>query len=172
MAQRTVERWLAILVAGLAVSVLLAMATTQAGPRTEGRALGAEAFMVDLVNETRVEHGLVPLEQAFDVGDVAWRWSAEMARTGEFDHNPHFATQVCCWEVVTENVAFSEPHAIWQPGDAVRQITHELHEALLSSPGHRANILDPGVDQVGIGIHVDARGSVWITQNFRRLAAD
>lgn len=172
MSHRTVERWLTILIAGLVATVLLGVMTSQAGPKFSGRAVAAEAFMLDLVNEARDEHGLAPLAPAADVAEVAWQWSVEMSVAGSVEHNPDFGTQVCCWEVVTENVAFSQPHGLWLPGDPVERVTRELHEALLASPGHRANILHAGVDEVGIGIHVDPRGSVWVTQNYRRLVAD
>lgn len=42
----------------------------------------------------------------------------------------------------------------------------DLHRALMRSPGHRANILRAGFDQVGIGIVVGNNGRVWETQIF------
>lgn len=169
--ERTTPRALAILVAGLAACVVLAGLVTQAGPRATGRAPQAEALMLDLVNRERDVHGLRPLEAAPDVADVAWRWSQRMAGSGELAHNPRAADEVCCWSVVAENVAFSDAHAVWLPGDPVARVTRELHEALLASPSHRANLLHRQVDQVGIGIHVDRDGTVWVTQNFRRHEA-
>jgi uncharacterized protein YkwD len=42
------------------------------------------------------------------------------------------------------------------------------HNSLMNSPGHRANILQPGVTRIGIGIATDATGNIWITQMFAR----
>jgi hypothetical protein len=41
-----------------------------------------------------------------------------------------------------------------------------LHAALMASSGHRANILDRNVSQVGVGVTV-RNGTVWVTQVFR-----
>ncbi len=37
---------------------------------------------------------------------------------------------------------------------------------LMSSPGHRGNLLDPKFDAIGIGIEKDAKGQLYITQDF------
>ncbi|GEM_PF-5736732 len=166
------DRILAYAVGALSAVLVVALLMTQAAPKEVGVDRAAAAYMLDLVNDVRVTEGLQPLEPAEDIAEVAERWSAEMAADQRMRHNPSFADEICCWQLTTENVAWSEPHRIWRPGDPVRLITDELHEALLQSPGHRANLLDASVDQVGIGIHVDADGNVWITQNFRRSRSD
>ena len=148
----------------------MALGVTNAAAPQPGTDRGAAALMLGLVNDARSEQHLAPLDPAPDVAAVAEAWSARMAETGALEHNPRYAQQFCCWTSATENVAFSEPHRFWQPGDRVDRITRELHERLLTSPGHRENLLDPKVDQVGIGVHVGDDGSIWITQNFRRYA--
>jgi uncharacterized protein YkwD len=162
------ERALRGLVVGLAAAVVLALLVTQAGPAEAGRADAAARMMHALVDGARTEQGLAPLAHAEDLADVAHAWSVTMATTRVFEHNPDAGAQVCCWTAVAENIAWSDPPRLWRPGDPVELVTFELHEALLDSPGHRANILDPSVDQLGIGVHVDRDGSVWITQLFRR----
>ena len=42
------------------------------------------------------------------------------------------------------------------------------HRALMNSPGHRANILEPRFAKIGVGIWHDAQGQVWVTQMFLR----
>lgn len=162
------DRLLGLAVGMLSVLVVGVILMTQAAPSEVGPDRAAAAYMLELVNEVRATEGLAPLEPAADITVVAERWSAQMADDQDMRHNPDFADEICCWLLATENVAWSEPHRIWRPGDPVRRITDELHEALLSSPSHRENLLDASVDQVGIGIHVDRDGNVWITQNFRR----
>lgn len=166
------ERALRWLVAGLAVAVVLALLVTQAGPAAAGRDRDAAALMHQLVDEARAAQGLGPLVPADDLSTVAHAWSERMAATREFEHNPDAGAQVCCWSAVAENIAWSDPPRWWQPGDPVERITHQLHQALLASPGHRANLLNPELDQLGIGIHVDRDGSVWITQLFRAYRGD
>ncbi len=166
------DRFLAYAVGALSAVLVFALLTTQAAPSEVGSNRVAADHMLDLVNEVRAGEGLLPLEPAEDIAQVAERWSAEMAADRDMRHNPTFAEEICCWQITTENVAWSEPHRLWRPGDPVLRITDELHEALLNSPGHRANLLDDGVDQIGIGVFVDEDGNVWITQNFRRSLPD
>lgn len=40
------------------------------------------------------------------------------------------------------------------------------HQALMNSPGHRANILDPRFVKVGVGIYRNDRGEFWVTEMF------
>lgn len=40
------------------------------------------------------------------------------------------------------------------------------HQALMNSPGHRANILDPRFAKVGVGIYRNDRGEFWVTEMF------
>ncbi len=162
------ERALGVLVCGLAAAVVLALGASAAAPSVRGRAPAAEAAMVELVNDARTEHDLAPLEPADDVAEVAYRWSATMAEHHDLEHNPAYPEAICCWSMVTENVAWSEPHPWWRPGDPIERVTSELHEELLVSPGHRANLLDDQVTEIGIGVHVGRDGGVWITHNFRR----
>jgi len=42
------------------------------------------------------------------------------------------------------------------------------HRALMNSPGHRANILEPRFQKVGLGIYRNAKGEFWVTQMFSR----
>jgi hypothetical protein len=44
-----------------------------------------------------------------------------------------------------------------------------LHENLMNSPGHRANILHPKATHVAFGV-VRTRGGAWVTQVFLRLS--
>jgi uncharacterized protein YkwD len=164
------ERTLGLLAGGLGIAILLTLAITYAPPAVAGANRDAAARMVSLVNEARAEHDLPALTSANDVADVAESWSAVMATDDHLRHNPDYGAQICCWSRLTENVAFSDPYRLWRPGDPVELIVDELHDRLLESPGHRVNILDPFVDEIGIGVHVSDDGSIWITQNFRQRA--
>lgn len=163
-------RVLLIGVTGLLSAVLTAFVLSPPTPDEAGRDDAAAGQMYALVNEVRDEHGLHRLRRADDVADVAAAWSRQMATDHELEHNPDHPEQICCWSVVTENVAWAEPPRTRLHRDPIGRVVEELHEGLLSSPGHRRNLLDPQVDEIGIGVHVDDDGSVWITQNFRASA--
>ena len=40
------------------------------------------------------------------------------------------------------------------------------HQALMNSPGHRANILEPRFARIGVGTYQDAHGQFWVTEMF------
>jgi uncharacterized protein YkwD len=42
------------------------------------------------------------------------------------------------------------------------------HRALMSSPGHRANILEPRFTRIGLGVTRSAAGEFWVTEMFSR----
>jgi len=41
-----------------------------------------------------------------------------------------------------------------------------IHDAFMSSPGHRANILDTDYNQVGVGVATDNDGTIYVTEDF------
>jgi uncharacterized protein YkwD len=78
-----------------------------------------------------------------------------MASATTLFHTADFAT-ICCWTAIAENVGMA---------DSVRS----LHRALMRSPAHRANILDPQMRVVGVGV-VAAGGQLWATELFTKPA--
>ena len=49
---------------------------------------------------------------------------------------------------------------------SVDQIAKKTVEDWMKSENHRKNILDPGFDGEGIGVYIDERYKVWVTENF------
>lgn len=170
MPPRTPQRSLLIGVLGVVLLAGMLLSPHQAGPLATGRASNAETFMVALVNEVRAEHGLAGVAVHDDLSEVAYAWSVQMARDDVLAHNPSSTQQVCCWQAVAENVAFAEAPRRWWLGDGAISVTEQVHDALLDSPLHRANLLDPDLTEIGIGIEVTRSGRVWITQSFRTPA--
>ena len=138
----------------LAVAVLAILATLV--PATSAQAsetVAHEVRFVDSLNVERANRGLARLKVASDLTEVARQHSAVMARGEHLHHNPNLAGDVTRWQRLAENVG---------RGPSVAS----LHRALMDSPGHRANILDDRVTEIGVGVVV--RGStIWVTQVFR-----
>jgi len=105
------------------------------------------------LNSERAAHGLQPLVMRSDLTQVAQSWSEHMAATGVLSHNPELATAIDNWLAVGENVGDGPTIA-------------DLDSAFMASPKHRANVLDPTYDDVGIGT-VTRNGMIWITVDFR-----
>ncbi|MEY2477396.1 MAG: hypothetical protein QOG87_2711 [Actinomycetota bacterium] len=92
-----------------------------------------------------------------DVVNIAQGHSAAMAAAGTIWHNEQFLTQgtrkALAAKMLGENVGM---------GPNVDQV----HVALMNSPGHKANILEPAFSIVGMGVVRSGDGMVYITQDF------
>lgn len=110
-----------------------------------------EKQMLDLINAERISYGLEPLSLNPVLTQVARDHSKEMIEKDYFSHDSYDGTLF--WERmkdagypiyrVAENIAMN------YPPDVVK-----AHENLMNSPGHRANILNPDYNEIGIGIWV------------------
>ena len=134
----------------VAASLLTAVVTAPAA----GAATTVEATFTDQLNAARAERGLPPLEARPALVSVARQQAARMADRATLYHNPNLTSDVANWQWVGENVGYG-PDAL------------TVHVAFMSSPGHRANILDRDYTQVGVGAVV-RDGRVWVAEVFRR----
>ncbi|WP_299701847.1 CAP domain-containing protein [uncultured Tateyamaria sp.] len=140
-----------------------------------------ERQMLDLINEERTSRGLDPLTLERRLNDASEDHSDWMDQTGNFSHtginqsDPGDRMRDAGFTFSGnwtwgENIAFqSERGAPGISDDVVG-----LHTSLMNSPGHRANILNPNFELIGIGIEEgDGPGydAVYVTQNFARTSA-
>jgi hypothetical protein len=137
----------------LSALLLMASLAVTATPAHAAIDSGAEAEFVKLVNGERAKKGLGQLRVASDLVKVARRHSQDMAAQNRLHHNPDLGDDVDNWKRLAENVG---------RGPSVSS----LHKAFMDSPGHRANILDGKVTEIGIGVEV-RNGIVWVTEVFR-----
>ncbi|MGE5581162.1 MAG: CAP domain-containing protein [Bacillota bacterium] len=128
--------------------------TTPANPAPSNPATGLtseESKMVNLVNQERMNQGIKPLSVNMQLVNLARLKSQDMVKNNYFDHtSPTYGSPFDMmrnagikYTTAGENIA----------GAAT---TESAHQNLMNSPGHRANILNPSFNQVGIGI---AQGS-------------
>lgn len=115
-----------------------------------------EHQMLQLMNAERQRHGLAPLRLDPVLDQGAGRHAADQAARGTLYHSALAATAPAGWLRLGENVGTA--------GDV-----GQLHAALLASPPHRAAILDPGFDRVGVGIAHGAGASHWTSIKFADL---
>lgn len=140
------------------------------------QATDLERAMRDLINEERQANGLEPLELELQLNSAAEDHSDWMLDTDRFSHTGVGGSSAGDRIVAAgfdlegswawgENIAYSSTGG--DPG--LMDEVERLHEALMDSPGHRANILSDDFDYLGIGIEVgefDGFEAVMITQNF------
>jgi len=123
--------------------------------------------MLRFLNKDRKKNRLLPLRMQDDLRDVARKHSKDMARKDYFEHvnmkgqspadrlNIARVTEVTSGENLAKIGGFGNP-------------TQFAEEGLMNSPGHRANILNPAYNVVGIGIIQDLRKIYYFTQNFAK----
>jgi uncharacterized protein YkwD len=153
---RTLEDMRRIVTAATLV-VLVLLAHVQLAPQAAAATLPtAEAEFLCSVNAEREKAGLPGLRVVAELTSTARAHSARMADASRLYHNPNLSSEVSNWRVLAENVGRG-------------QSVVSRHQAFMGSRGHRANILNTSVTEVGIG--VEARGStLWVTQVFRQPA--
>ncbi|MCC5947076.1 MAG: S-layer homology domain-containing protein [Nitriliruptoraceae bacterium] len=140
-----------ILMLLLSVLSLVLLPATPAEARND---TNAEVRFLDSVNAERVQRGLPRLTVASDLRTSARRHSVVMADRSHLHHNPRLGSEITGYRLVAENVGF---------GPSVASI----HRALMNSQGHRENILNPRVTEIGIGVEV-RNSRTWVTQVFRQ----
>jgi uncharacterized protein YkwD len=130
----------------------------------EGHDVGAA--LLRLLNRTRTEAGLGPLKPNPGLAQVAEAHSRDMVDHGFVGH--------------TSPTTGTAPERVTQAGFASGLILEnigrgygpqEIHRGLMQSPGHRANILNPDVTDVGIGVVSEGEGdrtAFVVTQVFTR----
>lgn len=147
------------LIALLAVALLLpslayAPPASAAGTISETM----ERDFASLINQERAARGLATLGVSLSIRDVARTWSGTMAGSDSLYHNPNIVSQIGQiddrWRSLGENVG-------------VGYSVSSLHQALMNSAGHRANILGNWT-YMTIGVVVMGDGKIWLTQNFIR----
>lgn len=94
----------------------------------------------DMVNNSRAAHGLPPLEYNFYAHKKAQNYANYLAQNQMLVHSRSTAgLEEINWSIVGENIG--------------RGYNLEgIHQAFMSSPTHKANILDPNYDWLGVGI--------------------
>lgn len=137
--------------------------------------------MLDLINEERTSIGLDALQLDLRLNDAAEDHSLWMIETDQFSHTGINGSSA--WDrmedanfilsgrwTAAENIAWQSLRG--EPG--LSDDVQGLHVALMNSPGHRDNILDPDSEAIGIGIErgeYDGYDALFATQDFARTDA-
>ncbi len=151
-----------------------------------GRASKLERYMLQLINQERAKAGLDPLRFDSALNTSAERHSEWILQRDVFSHTgiggsqPTERMKAAGYKLVGdwrtgENLAIQSERG----NDSLMDDVRDLHNSLMRSATHRANILNPKFDEIGIGIE---RGmfkypggpnldSVTVTQNFAKTGA-
>lgn len=122
-----------------------------------------EAEMLDLVNQERVNRGLNALTWDPELVTVARGHSREMLELGYFSHSsPNTGKLGDRLRAHGINYVRAGENLAYAPSLGV------AHRGLMQSDGHRANILEPSFQRVGIGVITASDGTLMVTQVFAR----
>jgi len=127
-----------------------------------GGAAGVLGEVVDRTNAERTRRGLRPLTVDTRLAAAAQAHSADMVQRGFFAHESPDGRQVWdravaagyAYRKVAENIAAGQRSA------------EEVVRGWMESPGHRANILDGDLTQIGVGRAEGGSYGVYWTQVF------
>jgi uncharacterized protein YkwD len=111
-----------------------------------------ELQLRNLVNNTRISHGLGSLAIADDLNSKAHAQAVSMANQARLAHSDPRSAVSSSWTVLAENVASAGS-------------IQAAHDALMASAGHRANILDGRYWALGTGT-VFAQGKWYVVEEF------
>ncbi|WP_170385603.1 CAP domain-containing protein [Ruegeria atlantica] len=141
-----------------------------------------EQEMLALINGERTSRGLNPLQLETQLNDSAEDHSTWMLNTNTFSHTGSGGSSAT---ERMEDAGFdftgnwrSGENIAWQSergAEGISDDVEQLHQSLMDSPGHRANILNPDYEFIGIGIEEgDYNGwdAVMVTQNFATTDAE
>jgi uncharacterized YkwD family protein len=123
--------------------------------RLKPSALSPSSFeeqVVKLVNAERAKQGLSPLTHRADVKNVAEKKAQDMINSNYFSHtSPNYGSPFdmlktfgISYQSAGENIAKGQ------------KTPEEVMNAWMNSPGHRANILKPEYDSIGVGFYQSA----------------
>ncbi len=145
-----------------------------------------ETLVFQMVNAERKKNGVRRLEWNVALAELARRHSHDMARRGVLSHtnsngeDPTVRAKkrgisVTKREGSVTRIGLSENIGTIPEGNlrgygpvrSERDVADAMMKNWLSSPPHRANILDPRLEVIGVGVSGDGRGTYYLTQDFR-----
>jgi uncharacterized YkwD family protein len=110
---------------------------------------GFEEQVVQLVNQQRAKAGLRPLTHRADVKNVAQKKAEDMINSNYFSHtSPNYGSPFDMLKAF--GISYSYAGENIAKGQKTPQ---EVMNAWMNSSGHRANILKPEYDVIGVGFY-------------------
>lgn len=127
-----------------------------------------ETRIVELCNEVRRQRGLGPLEVQVNLQAAAAGHSAQMWDGKFFGHtNPANPSVSLSHRLHSAGVAsLSSAENLFRcEGYQTRQLANAAVQSWLASPGHRANLLNPKFNRIGVSV-CGTKGNYVFTQDF------
>ena len=137
-----------------------------------------ELSFVARINAERAERGLCTLTLDPMLTQTARAHSEEMCSADYFDHHsptPGIGSPMDRYLSASRQLGLSQPEYLLV-GENIYycSVYNDIynvdyaHRALMASPGHRANILEPRFAKIGVGVYRNSKGEFWVTEMFSR----
>jgi uncharacterized protein YkwD len=154
-----VRRRAAILVAvvaiGFGASACFAETTPGVGPADP-----LKAQVVDAMNQDRANNGIGAFTYSPRLDNLAGSWAWAMGNWAGFTHqnlsDVLYSADYAAWHTLGENIL------VGPAGMSAGQ----MEQAWMNSAPHRANILNPGFNAVGVGYFRGPDGRLWVCVDF------
>jgi hypothetical protein len=151
--------WFVIALLCAAALPLTAQSTAHRGPNI------AEQYLLSMANSERVQRNIQPLAWDPHLAAAAQQHAVRMAQQNAISHQfpgeptleSRTATAGARFSLVAENVAIAPTPQV-------------LHTAWMNSPGHRANLLEPHENSVGIAV-IQSNGELFAVEDFSEQVA-
>ncbi len=117
-----------------------------------GYAADMEAAFASKINGLRSSVGVAGLSRNGNLDAYARSWARQMGESGNLGHS-NFASLLGPWSTVGENIGY---------GGSVSAV----FSALVNSSGHYSIMVEPGFTSLGVGVWVDANGTLWTCHIF------
>jgi len=129
-------------------------------PKQEQAVHAFAAEVAKLVNQERAKAGLQPLRFDSNLAKMALDKAKDMSNLGYFDHtSPTYGSPFdmmkaygISYTYAGENIAMGQ------------RTPQEVMKGWMNSPGHRANILNPNFDTIGVGYY----NGYWVQEFIRK----
>jgi uncharacterized protein YkwD len=159
---RLLYRKLAILLFLLWIFSSVVINAQQPQPSSSQFDTASEEHLVELINQERTSRGLNALAVDERLTEAARKHTQLMVQHSQLSHQFE-------GEPSPQTRVNSEGLSSDSQGENVdlNQTITGAHDALMKSPPHRANILDPDYNAIGVGI-IRAGENVWVTEDFAR----
>ena len=161
--RRLGRRLTAILALVAAFAVVIVPSSQSSASRSGARLGSLETSLLQDLNVVRAQYGLAPLHASPLLAAAASQHTHEMGIDGYFDHSSHdgssFSTRIEHWYAPGKHAWSVGENLLWYSPSVGAKAAVSLW---MSSPGHRANILNPSWRQIGISaVHFASAGGVY-----------
>jgi len=132
--------------------------------------------VLNQINKVRAANGAKALTMNSQLVAAAHQHNLVMAGgcglshqcSGEGNAGARISAQGLNWSAYAGNIGYGSTSAATDAAytATATRVTQSMIDEVAPNDGHRRNILNPSLGRIGIDLHRDAKGTLWMTQDF------